>query len=51
MGNKKAPIPIPIEKRSALHPNIFGWKEGFETWKKARDVPELKILFKDTDEK
>lgn len=33
-----------------MTPDTFVWKEGFENWKRARDVPELKALFEDEEE-
>lgn len=36
-----------LEKMISLTPDTYVWKEGFETWKKIRDVEELKNLIID----
>ena len=35
-----------LKKERQITPDTFVWKEGFEQWKRARDVPELKVLFR-----
>lgn len=39
-----------LQNDSRLTPDTLIWKEGFQDWKKIRDVPELKKLFKDPEE-
>ncbi len=36
-----------LKKDSRLTPDIYVWREGFEQWKKVKDVPELDDLFED----
>lgn len=33
-----------------LNPDTLVWKEGFDDWKKIRDVPELRDLFEEKTE-
>lgn len=33
---------------SRITPDTWVWKKGFEGWKKAREVPELRSLFEDS---
>jgi len=39
-----------LKKDSRLNPDHLVWKQGFENWKKIRDVPELDALFKDEND-
>lgn len=39
-----------LKHDSRVTPDTLIWKEGFSEWKKIRDVPELKNLFKDNPE-
>jgi len=36
-----------LKRDVRITPDIFVWKEGFDQWKRIRDVPELKSLFED----
>lgn len=45
-GKREGPWSFEELKGDArISPDTFVWKEGFEDWKKIRDVPELKDLF------
>ena len=47
-GNREGPWSFEeLKSDKRLTPDTLVWKEGFEDWKKLRDVPELKDLFKD----
>lgn len=47
-GRQEGPYAVEdLKKDSRIHPDIFVWKEGFQTWKRIRDVPELACLFKE----
>jgi GYF domain 2 len=39
-----------LQNDDRLTPDNFVWKQGFDDWKRIRDVPELKELFKDKPE-
>lgn len=41
---------LELRKDSRITPDTFVWREGFEGWKRIREVPELKSLF-DEDKK
>ncbi len=36
-----------LKNDTRITPDTLIWKDGFDGWKKIRDVPELKELFKD----
>lgn len=36
-----------LKKDARLTPDTYVWREGFEQWKKIKDVPELDDLFED----
>jgi hypothetical protein len=45
-GVRQGPFSIVDLKRDArVTPDTYVWKEGFDTWKRIKDVPELKLLF------
>lgn len=50
-GKVEGPIStLDLEKNEFITPNTYVWKEGFETWKKVKNVPELKGFFADDSE-
>lgn len=50
-GRQEGPYSFSELKRdSRVTPDTFVWKEGFDTWKRVRDVPELKVLFQEEHE-
>lgn len=38
---------VELRANSGITPDTLVWKEGFDGWKKIRDVPELKKLFEE----
>lgn len=51
-GKKEGPFSLEeLRKNPWLTPDTWVWKEGFVSWVKARDVTELKTLFKDPSSK
>lgn len=51
-GKKEGPFSISDLKRdNRITPDTLAWKQGFIRWKKIRDIPELKEIFADADDK
>lgn len=49
-GNRYGPFSIyELKEKVLISPDTLVWKKGFSKWQKAKDVEELKILFKDED--
>ena len=49
-GKQEGPYSLSdLKKDARITPDHFVWKEGFDGWKKIRDVPELKELFQDQE--
>ena len=47
-GTREGPFSVEeLKKDRRLTPDTFVWKKGFVTWKRIRDVQELKFLFND----
>jgi hypothetical protein len=38
---------IDLKKDDRIIPDTYVWREGWAEWKRAREVPELKVLFQD----
>ena len=51
-GNRYGPFSIyELKEKVLISPDTLVWKKGFSKWVKAKEVDELKILFKDEDPK
>lgn len=51
-GESEGPFAIEdLKLDDRLTPDTLVWKEGFDEWKKIRDVPELKEFFKESPKK
>lgn len=50
-GNKEGPYSIDdLKRHPQMTPDTLVWKEGFNDWIQARNVPELDILFEDEEQ-
>lgn len=51
-GKKEGPFSIlELRRDERVTPDTLVWKEGFKKWIPIREVPELKVVFEDSEEK
>lgn len=50
-GVQLGPYSVPqLKNNISVTPDTFAWREGMESWKRIRDIPELEELFKERGE-